>query len=63
MKKSIKNILIGSGLGFLSGTIVLFFLYALGVSGMFSGWCGGAAFSFVFLYFTIIKDQDDGKEK
>jgi len=57
-----KNILIGSGLGLLAGTIVLFFLYAVGLGGIMSGWFSGATFAFIFLYFTVIKDQDNGKE-
>ena len=52
-----KNILIGSGLGFLTGIIVLFFLYAIGLGGIMSGWFSGATFTFIFLYFTVIKDQ------
>jgi len=56
-----KNILIGSGLGLLVGTIVLFFLYALGFGGIMSGWFSGATFTFIFLYFTVIKDENNGK--
>jgi len=57
-----KNILIGSGLGLLAGTIVLGFFYALGFGGIMSGWLSGVSFAFIFLYFTIIKNQKDGKE-
>jgi len=57
MEDGIKNVLIGSGLGLLAGTIVLGFFYALGLGGIMSGWLSGATFAFIFLYFTVIKDQ------
>jgi len=62
MNNSIKNILIGSGLGLLVGTIVLGFFYAVGFGGIMSGWFSGVSFAFIFFYFTLIKDSKDGKD-
>ena len=61
MKNSIKNILTGSGLGLLVGTIVLGFFYALGLGGIMSGWFSGVSFAFIFFYFALIKDDKDDK--